>query len=152
MPFLASMSLRSVHADGALLRHSAGILPCICIDILNTIPVPGRCCFCQEHIRLLTFCETIVLPVCTLYNFIHCWGWILFVVMNLRDFVHGFHGFQAVSGMKVWNEYGIESTFHKRQAVWSTYSFQDQYGVVVSKYLYSLPRPDGHFGIPSVHL
>jgi hypothetical protein len=105
--------LRSVHADGALLGHSAGFLPCICIDILNTIPVPGKYCFCQEHIRLLIHCETIVLPVCAckFYTLLRMY----IVDMNVQGFT--VCGFPAVSGMKIWNEYGIESTLHKRQAV-----------------------------------
>lgn len=54
MPFLASMLydpyMPMVHYWG----HSAGFLPCICIDILNLMPVPaGKCCFCQAHTRLL---------------------------------------------------------------------------------------------------
>jgi hypothetical protein len=37
------------------------------------------------------------------------------VDMNVQGFT--VCGFPAVSGMKIWNEYGIESTLHKRQAV-----------------------------------
>lgn len=66
-----------------------------------------------------------MLPVCTLYN--------LYIVED-----QGFTvcEFQAVSGMKVWNEYGIELSIKDcliyPRVIW----------VVVSKYLYCLPRPD----------
>lgn len=58
----------------------------------------------------------------------------------------------------VWYEKnGIESSLHKRQAVRSIiprliWSCSQQ--IHIPRYLgrYYLPRPDGHFGIPSVHV
>ena len=73
MPFLASMLydpyMPMVHYWG----HSAGFLPCICIDILNPMPVPAGklLLFCQEHTGSSSRVrETRVLLLCVLCNFI----------------------------------------------------------------------------------